>query len=187
MIYVMWCVIWQDDLHETVGHHVCHHVSTWVFWVHWYFPTVQKPAQWGWLGTLKWHHIFVCCEHSITEIINGDTGLRVKTYQVIAVFPFCLMWFSYFPICLESCLHSIINSAMSGCLMSQRSISSILKHETFSPSPPVFFFFFFKSTNCFLNVPFALPCHLLAPLLVFSHPLFSSHLYESMSVSRCAR
>lgn len=104
--------------------------------------------------------------------------------QVIAVFPCCLMWFYSFPVCLGSCFYPIIKSVFlseMGCLFEESE-----RQESFSPSPPVllrFLSIFFLFTNCFLNVPFALPCRLLAPLLVFSHPSFSSHLYGSMCVS----
>lgn len=80
---VMWCVMWLDDLCETdMPSCVCMGLLG---------ALARNPLHWGWLGTLRWLLMScLCCEHSITEILNGCTCLRVKTNEVIAVFPFCL-------------------------------------------------------------------------------------------------
>lgn len=106
-------------------------------------------------------------------------------------FHFAQIWFCYFPICFLSCVYFIIKSVRSCCfllemgwlLKIQCSKSGLFLSISLCVAP---FSFFSLSTNCFLSMP-SWTCHLLVPFLVFPHPSFSSHLYVSMCVSRCAR
>lgn len=166
--------------------------------VRWDPPTVHKNSAMGWLGPVSWlcHHIWMFWT-SMTFTINYWwyllEGENILSHSALLIFPNMIVSFPYL-FCVVRIFHDKVCeewlfSPLNGLTKEKEKISNILHQDSLSLHLLLccsIFMIFSLFINCFLNMRSWI-CHLLAPFLVFSHPSFSSHLYVSMCVSRCAR